>query len=288
MAAAPARPRTVGEELRDTATALAAIGIEAARLEARLLVARALEADWQVVAAYPEREMPAAARERLRLLTARRIRREPMSHILGQREFWGLDFAVTADVLTPRPDSETLIEAALELRPDRLAAYRALDLGTGSGCLLLAFLSERPNATGLGVDASPAALEVARRNGERLGLAGRARFIRGDWCAGLEERFDLVLANPPYIPTARIDGLEPEVARYEPRGALDGGPDGLEAYRTLASQLPAVLQPGGVVLFEVGEGQAAAVAGLAAASGLKSLGTRRDLAGIERCVVAGA
>lgn len=215
---------------------------------------------------------------------ARRCAREPMSHILGVREFWSLDFAVTPAVLDPRPDSETLIEATLAELADKSRAWRILDLGTGSGCLLLALLSELPHATGLGIDASPRALGVALANAARLGLAGRAQFAERDWRQGLEGSFDAIVANPPYIRSGEIDLLQPEVARYEPRAALDGGPDGLDAYRAILPALPRHLAEGGVAVLEFGMGQTAAVAEMAQNAGF-SVTIRRDLGGRERGLV---
>jgi len=207
-----------------------------------------------------------------------------MSSILGRREFWSLDFVVTPDTLAPRPDSETLIEAVLAALPDRSAPLSLVDFGTGTGCLLLTLLSELPNAEGIGIDISRPALAIAGGNAKRLGLADRCRFLCSDWSAALEGRFDLIISNPPYIPSGDIAGLEPEVARFEPLSALDGGADGLDAYRALAAQIPPLLKPGGIGAFEVGAGQAPQVAALLAEAGLTPRGIHRDLGGIERVV----
>ena len=215
---------------------------------------------------------------------ARRCTREPMSYILGVREFWSLDFAVTPAVLDPRPDSETLIEAALAELSDKSRPWRILDLGTGSGCLLLALLSELPNATGLGIDASRRALGVALANAARLGLAGRAQFAERDWTQGIKGMFDVIVANPPYIPSAEIDTLQAEVARHEPREALDGGPDGLDAYRVILPALTRPLAEDGIAVLEFGMGQAAAVAEMAQNAGF-SVTIRRDWGGRERSLV---
>lgn len=215
---------------------------------------------------------------------ARRRAREPMSHILGVREFWSLDFVVTRACLDPRPDSETLVEAVLAKIPDRGRPWRILDLGTGSGCLLLALLSELPRATGLGIDSSPAALGVALANAQRLGLAARAQFAERDWTHGIEGIFDVIVANPPYIPSGEIDALAPEVARYEPRAALDGGADGLAAYLAIVPALPRHLAEGGFAAVEVGAGRAGLVAEMARGVGL-DVTIRPDLARRERCLV---
>lgn len=234
---------------------------------------------------------PASVEAALRLLTARRVKREPMAYILGEREFWGLPFKVTPAVLVPRPDTETLIEAALSLMPDRRRPWRILDLGVGSGCLLLTLLKEYPNATGVGVDLSGEALEVARANAEALGLTDRAVWTSGDWRReGWADRlpgpFDLVVSNPPYVEAETIDRLMPEVARYEPRMALEGGPDGLDAYRAIASAARKLVTPGGSLLVEAGAGQASDIAGILSSIGLKVLPFWKDLAGIERVVGA--
>jgi len=210
--------------------------------------------------------------------------------LLGRAGFWSLDLAVSADTLIPRPDSESLVEAALALFPDPAAAIRVLDLGTGTGALLLAVLAERPRATGVGIDRVAAAAALARRNADAAGLGGRALLLAGDWAAALSPaaRFDLVLSNPPYVETAAIDGLMPEVAAHEPRSALDGGADGLDAYRALAAALPGLLRPGGRAVIELGQGQGPAASALFAARGLDVLGLRDDLGGVPRALLLGA
>ena len=277
--------------LRDTAVALSAAGIDNVRFEARLLLGRASGLSIEQMVARGRDEAPGSVAVELRVLTARRVRREPMAYILGEREFWGLPFKVSPAVLVPRPDSETVIEAAVTLMPDRARPLRILDLGLGSGCLLLTLLREFPQARGVGVDASPEALAVARENAAALGVAARATLREGDWHRpgwgrDLGGPFDLVVSNPPYIEAGDIGGLMPEVARFEPLLALDGGTDGLAAYRVLAASLGGLMAPGGIVLFEVGEGQAAAVAGLLAAAGLTPGIPRKDLGGVERVVPA--
>lgn len=213
------------------------------------------------------------------LMVKRRALGEPVAHITGSREFWSLDLIVTPDVLIPRPDSETLIEVAL-----RLAAHppaRILDLGTGSGALLLAALSEWPEATGIGIDASAAALAVAQRNAVRTGLGNRAMFRAGNWGQGLDERFDLILSNPPYI--AETEPLSDEVRMHEPATALFAGHDGLDDYRRILPQLSRLLQPGGLAVVEIGYRQGAALLDLAAMHGLHA-SVHPDLAGRDRAV----
>ena len=271
--------------------ALTAAGIDNVRFEARLLLSKASGLSIESLIAHGRDEAPAVAIGALRALTARRVLREPMAHILGEREFWGLPFKVTPDVLVPRPDSETVIEAALSLIPDKTEPWRILDLGVGSGCLLLTLLREYPNARGTGIDASPAALAVARENAERLGVAARAHLLAGDWReAGWVERlgapFDLVVSNPPYIASADIAGLMPEVARFEPGLALDGGEDGLDPYRRIAAAGRQLVTPGGWLLVEVGEGQASDIAGLFSTAGLHPAAPWKDLAGIDRVIPA--
>ncbi len=277
---------TIGAAVAESAQRLEAAGIAEARREARLIVALALEADPALVLGYPERALDEASRDRLDTLLARRARGEPFSRLKGTREFWSLSFALSPETLDPRPDSETLIEAALACLPDRSVPLRLLDFGTGTGCLLLALLSELPHATGLGIDILPGAVETARRNAQALGLAGRAEFRRGDWDRGIEGRVDVILANPPYIPSQEISSLAPEVAAFEPQEALDGGADGLKAYRALAVAITRLLTPNGFAVVELGFGQAPAVSRLFTESGLQIKAIRRDLAEIERCLVA--
>ncbi|HVM79816.1 MAG TPA: peptide chain release factor N(5)-glutamine methyltransferase [Stellaceae bacterium] len=275
----------IATALTATASRLAAAGIDDSRREARLLMATALGWDAARVLAYPESVLDAEAEARLESLLARRARREPMARILGHREFWSLRFELSPATLDPRPDSETLIEAALAALPDRAQPYRALDLGTGSGCLLLALLSELPQAWGLGIDRAAEAVATARRNAAALGLGSRARFAVGDWATAIAGDWHAILVNPPYIASGAIAGLMPEVAKHEPRLALDGGRDGLDAYRTLLPQVAGLLAPQGVAVIELGEGQLAAVAEIASAVGLVIHGKRHDLAGVERCLI---
>jgi release factor glutamine methyltransferase len=217
---------------------------------------------------------------------ARRAAGEPTARILGCKEFWSLEFEVSADTLVPRPESETLVEAALASITERGAALSVLDLGTGTGCLLLALLSELPNARGLGIDLNPGAVAVAQRNAAMLGLADRATYAAGDFAMvpADDRRFDIVLSNPPYIPEHEIAGLSREVAHFEPRLALAGGTDGFAAYRILAARLPHLLAPDGSAFLEIGQGQERAVAGIMADAELAVSAEFRDLAGIVRCL----
>ncbi len=279
---------TVGAALCHAGRQLRAAGFEAPRLEARLLLAHALGCRTVDLLRDPHTPVPAEAARRFADLLRRRLDHVPAAHLLGCQEFWSLSFVVSPATLVPRADSETLIEAALALFPDPRAVRRVLDLGTGTGCLLLAALAEFPQATGLGVDLVPEAAALARGNARRQGQADRAAFVVADWAAALAGRFDLVLGNPPYVESAAIGGLMPEVARHEPASALDGGADGLDAYRAIVAALPRLLAPGGRVVLELGLGQRPAVERLALAAGLRMFGYRSDLAGIPRALSLGA
>ncbi len=274
---------TAAELLTAAAGRLVEAGIENPRREARLLLNLALGIDAN--ARLPEREIAPADAALFETFVARRAGHEPYSRIAGRHEFWSLDFALSPDTLDPRPDSETLIEAALERIADRAATLSVVDFGTGTGALLLALLSELPNATGIGVDISAGAVETARRNAAALGLSARARFVLGRWGEGLTRPADVIVTNPPYISAKDMSRLPPEVREFDPAAALDGGPDGLSAYRELALDLKRLLSESGIALCEIGAGQAPAVTAIMAASGLDLTGSRADLAGIERCLV---
>lgn len=256
--------------------AAARIGGSTGRLDAEVLLAHLLGMNRNRMLLTSELWI---SEQEFDFLVDRRVAGEPVAYIVGHREFWSLDMVVTPDVLIPRPDSETLIVAAREACK---TPTRILDLGTGSGALLLAALSEWPGATGLGVDASAAALAVAAGNAERLGFGARAGFRLGDWGEGLAEKFDLVLSNPPYVEDKAE--LSPEVRDHEPASALFAGADGLDDYRRLVPQLPGLLTARGVAVLEIGSTQAAAVLALAAGAGLTG-DVRKDLAGLDRAVV---
>lgn len=280
---------TAGAAAEALTRRFAAAGIDTPRLDARLLVAHILGIRPQDILLRPDTPLPPDAEGALEGLARRREAREPISRILGHRGFWSLDLAVSAETLDPRPDTEALIEAVLEAMPDRSAPWRILDLGTGTGCILLALLAEFPTATGVGLDIAPGAVATASANAEALGLAGRATFALCDWTqglAGLDGDFDIVVSNPPYIPDGDIAGLEPEVRSHDPLRALAGGPDGLDAYRTLAPLVAGRTRPQGLVAFEVGIGQAADVTDLLHRVGFISVWNRADLAGVDRCVCA--
>jgi release factor glutamine methyltransferase len=270
---------TVADALRAGAARLQGVA-DNPRLEARLLLAHALGCSQNDLIREPERVVDPGPFE---TLVDRRLRYEPIAHIVGRREFWSLGFEVSPATLIPRPDSETLIEAALAAFRDRPPPRQVLDLGTGTGCLLLALLHEYPSTFGIGVDLEPAAAALARRNATRLGLIDRAGFYVGDWTNAVRGRFDLVVSNPPYIADGDMEALMPDVARYEPRLALAAGADGGDAYRAIIPALPAVLEAGGVAILEIGAGQAEMVGEIARSSGL-GVSLRRDLAGIPRAI----
>ncbi len=272
--------------LRAAAGRLRGAGVESPQREARLLLAHALGVAQERILSGRVRPLTPEDSANFERLVSRREGREPLAYITGSREFWSLPFVVGPGVLIPRPESETLIEEALRRFPGRDSALDVLDLGTGSGCLLLALLSERPNARGLGIDISDAALGYARRNARELGLSHRVRFARGNWCENLDGRFDAILVNPPYIGSEEFQFLAPELG-YEPKLALVAGSDGYEAYRKIAGEIGNHLKPGGAALFELGQGQAVALKRILDENGLASLGTVSDLGGIPRCLIAG-
>jgi release factor glutamine methyltransferase len=268
--------------LHDAADRLGESGVESARLDVRILLARAMGISReQLIAA--DRQPSAEEAALFQAMVDRRAAREPLAYITGHKEFWSLDFEVGPGVLIPRPDTETLIETALSFFPDRSAPLAIADLGAGSGAILIAALKEFSRARGIGYERSPDTLRYARSNLEAHGLGARAQILADDWNSAPEVGFDLILSNPPYIPTAEIDTLEPEVRLYEPRAALDGGPDGLDSYRSLARILPRLLRPGGHALLELGQGQFAAVETLF--QDLQTHPPVPDLAGIPRVLV---
>ena len=273
---------TVADAIRAAAERLSATS-DTARLDAELLMAHVLGVSRSQLLLLRMRDEAAPHAAGFDRLVERRAGHEPVAHLLGVQEFFGLEFAVTPDTLIPRGDSETIVQAALDCAPHDA---RVLDIGTGSGALLLAFLHERPDARGLGIDASTAALAVASANGKRLGLAERAQFVQANWLeAGWTHdlgRCDLVLCNPPYVESDAI--LDPDVREFEPATALFAGPEGLDDYRAIVPQLGKLLVPGGVAIFEIGAGQAEAVGAIASESGFAAE-TRRDLADRPRALI---
>ncbi len=279
--------KTVGEARRALATGLKSGGITSAELDARLLVGDALGLDFTGMITGANRRLTPEQAHRLLEFMQRRLAGEPVARILGVKEFWGLPLQLSPATLVPRPDTETVVELALEVWRGELGGQprRILDVGTGSGAILLALLSEWPEARGVGTDISPMALQTASRNASRLDLAPRAAFVACNYTAALSGQFDLVVSNPPYIRSADIAGLAPEVRNFDPRSALDGGADGLTAYREIISDSARLLAPGGTLIVEAGRGQSGPISQLMAASGLTSVGPpKADLAGIPRAV----
>jgi release factor glutamine methyltransferase len=281
---------SVSEALQHVAQSFRAGSVEEAEADARVLIGHALHLDRARLIAQSDRILEAREVTVISALAARRLRREPVSRIVGQKEFWSLPISVTPDVLVPRPETETVVEAALDfvVRSGlRLEKLGVLDLGTGSGALLLALLKELPNAIGTGTDVSPAALEVARANAARCRLDSRCNFVVCDIATGVEGPFDLIVSNPPYIAHDEIATLAPEVRDYDPEVALDGGRDGLDAYRSIAGDAKRILAPGGRLFVELGAGQDEQVRALFTKAGLIPGMPRKDLAGIPRVLGAG-
>jgi release factor glutamine methyltransferase len=272
--------------LKDATERLIAAGVDSAALDARLIVGRALGGGAERIIECRDEIATIDQRKAVETALVRRETREPLAQIFGTKEFWSLEFLVSTDVLTPRADSESTIELVCELRngPDKHPhVSRILDLGTGSGCLLIALLSELPGTWGLGVDCRIDSISVARENAVRLGYAANSAFCVTDWAKPLSGEFDVIVSNPPYIRSDEVDALEPEVSVFEPREALVGGNDGLDAYRRVLPQISAVLADDGVLVLEFGATQANDVTSIAKSSGLDFLTTMCDLSGVERC-----
>jgi release factor glutamine methyltransferase len=276
---------TVGSLLDKTAAALRVAGYEGVRRHARRLIGLALGLSPSALLAHREREIAERQVQHIHWMERRMIAGEPVTRIIGRREFWGLEFALSADTLDPRPESEVIIEAVLRRLSRRDARLRLLDVGTGTGCLLMALLAELPNATGVAVDLSAGAAATARMNAAALGFASRAHFYVGEWGSALAGRFSVTVANPPYIARAALNELPRAVRLYDPRLALDGGADGFGAYRAIGAELTRLLSPDGIFVAEIGFGQADTVAGIFKSNGLAIDGVESDLAGIARCVV---
>jgi release factor glutamine methyltransferase len=276
---------TIGRILKDAARRLSGAGIENPRLDARLLLAHALATPRERLYGREDECLEVGIGRMFDQLIARRLAREPVSRILGNRGFWSLNLEINASTLDPRPDSETLVEAVLARIESREATIRVLDLGTGTGCLLLSVLAEFRQATGLGIDISPDCVAIAARNAAANGLDDRASFQVADWNRGLEVIFDVIMCNPPYIPTAIIPSLAPEVAIHEPFRALDGGADGLDCYRLLSVKFCQLLAENGHIFLEIGHDQRPEVTNIIEAAGLKVVSARADLAGNERCLI---
>jgi release factor glutamine methyltransferase len=263
-------------------------GLDAPELDARIIVGHALGLDHTALAAQSSRRLAAEEAGAIAALSARRLAREPVARILGRKEFWGLPLKVNAETLLPRPETETVVEAALaalDCEHRKSGALRIVDLGTGSGALLLALLSELPSACGIGTDISFAALRCARDNAAALGLSARASFVACDYATALRGPVDVLVSNPPYVAGADIAGLQAEVRDFDPPRALDGGPDGLDGYRAIAPHAACLLAPDGILVLELGQGQLGPVTSILAGAGLAPVAPRYDLAGIARALV---
>ncbi len=275
---------TRAELLREMRRALEAGGIENPALDARVLLLHALDIDAAALITAGETlvEQPAVTSARASL--ARRLEHEPVARILGEKEFFGLDFGLNEATLVPRPDTETVVELALEQLPDQEKPWRLLDLGTGTGAIAIALLSRLPRASALGVDLSPAAAAMARANAGRNGVGQRFSVIVGAWSAALAGTFDLIVSNPPYIPSGDIAGLDPDVRLHDPALALDGGGNGLDAYRAILGDAGRILAPDGVVVLELGQGQAPSVSQIAAQHGFAVIRLQADYGGVDRAL----
>jgi len=285
--------KTLDRVQATTARALRDAGVEMPALDARLLLCLATGLTHEALIAHGQEPIAPEEAARLAAYVTRRLDGEPVSRIRGTRDFYGRDFLIDSHTLDPRPDTETLIEAALDTivqNGGKDRPLKLLDLGTGSGSILLTLLAELPQAEGVGTDASEGALRVAAENARRLGVAPRARFLAADWLDGVEGQFDLIVSNPPYIPSAEIASLAREVAVYDPRPALDGGADGLDAYRRIARGAGLLLAPGGLLVVEIGASQADAVLALLQEAGfpVDESAVRWDIAGRPRCILAGS
>ncbi len=286
---------SVGDVLAGAASVLKAAGIETPQLDAALLLAHTLGMPRERLLLEQGRVLNSNELSGFEHLVLRRSKHEPVAYIIEKKEFWSLDFIVTYDTLIPRPDSEILVEAALKrakniahtlARPLTLLDIGILDIGVGTGCLLIALLRELPSAQGLGVDVSVPALDVAGKNARTHGVLDRVQFIKSNWCDKVEGKFDMIISNPPYIPRNDYTHLMKDITDYEPYTALVSGEDGLDSYRAISRQVGSRLKSGGYVLFEIGQGQAEAVAELLHENNLAVEEIKKDLAGVQRCVIA--
>jgi release factor glutamine methyltransferase len=276
--------KTRAEALTDLRRTLGAAGFETAALDARLLLLTALGISATDLITRPDTRLSPDEAETLAAFARRRLDHEPVARIVGVREFWGLPFRLSPETLVPRPDTETVVETALDLIPDRQAPLRIVDFGTGSGCILVALLRELPRATGLGVDLSFGALVTARTNAVDNRVGGRCHFALSCWADAVSGTFDLIVSNPPYIASGVIPTLDEEVREHDPRLALDGGPDGLEPYRILLSEAGRLLAPQGMLVVEIGYDQAEDLVSLARVYGLEILRVAHDLSDNPRCI----
>ena len=280
------KSNTLGSLYKCLSNELTFAEIDKPHLEARMLLAYAAGVDQTRVIGYPEDKLDNATVGYLEKIVARRKNGEPIAYITGSKEFWSLNFNVNQETLIPRPDSETIIESVLGTITDFTDSLSILDLGTGSGCLLLALLSELPNAKGVGIDISSSACEIAKSNAKELGLGNRAEFYQGNWMEGICNQFDIIITNPPYIAEADIKFLNKEVRFFEPHLALSGGPDGLSAYRLIVKESTTRLKSAGILAVEIGINQVQSISNLFVKNGLRIIKIQRDFSNIERCILA--
>jgi release factor glutamine methyltransferase len=279
--------KDVGSALAGAARTLAAAGIDTPHLDARMLLQWASGRDMARLISDPQAMLQPEECHTFKQAVKERAQGRPVARIVGAKEFWGLEFALSAETLVPRPDTETLVEAVLAELPGPPADWRGriCDLGTGSGAILIALMSELPQALGVGVDLSADAIATARENANRHGVADRTNWLAGDYAAMPEGLFDIVVSNPPYVAEPELEDLPPEVGRHDPLLALSGGVDGLDAYRVLAARLPALIHPGGFAALEIGLGQAEMVTALTMQHGLERVFVKPDIAGIPRVLL---
>jgi len=278
-------PLTIGRAVNELTSQFTQAGLDTPRLDARILIGHVAKLAPSLLFARATETLTAAQAAEIETLGRRRMAHEPVSRILGRREFWGLDFELNEATLDPRPDTETVVSAALALKDALPAAPRVLDLGTGTGCILIAILSELPGARGVGIDRDPRAVAAARANADRLGVGARATFRQGDWCAGMSETFDLIVSNPPYIGERERADLDAEVARFDPPGALFAGMEGLDAYAALIPGARERLAAQGRLILEIGVTQAESVESLLRRSGMTVESAVPDLSGRIRALV---
>ncbi|MCP4394066.1 MAG: peptide chain release factor N(5)-glutamine methyltransferase [Alphaproteobacteria bacterium] len=285
--------KTAGELIKSISKQLSDAEIDNSDLDAKLLVAHVCEVEPNTLYSGSELEVSADNEHLIIKLVQRRLSKEPVYRIIGKREFWSLEFELSEGTLDPRPDSETIVEAVLESIQDKSSSLNIIDLGTGTGCLLLSVLSELSNARGIGVDVSENAVETAKKNSMNLGLGDRCKIVNSSWendnfsdvvIDAINGRYDIVISNPPYICSQDIERLDEEVKDYDPLKALDGGEDGFDAYRVLVEKSYDILQSGGKIFFEVGIGQSEMLLKMLAEKGFEGCGIKHDLVGIDRCV----